>query len=48
MACALAGVVLRADRPFVYAIYDRETRAILFLGRLMNPSPSADPANQSP
>lgn len=29
--------VFRADRPFLYAIVERETRAILFLGRLMDP-----------
>ena len=28
----------RADRPFVYAILDRETKAVLFLGRLANPA----------
>lgn len=32
-------VIFRADRPFVYAIIERETRAILFLGRLMDPRP---------
>ncbi|MCD6523377.1 MAG: serpin family protein [Thermococcus sp.] len=29
--------VFRADRPFIFFIYDRETGAILFMGRLMNP-----------
>ena len=29
--------VFRADRPFVWAIVDRQTRAILFLGRLLDP-----------
>lgn len=27
-----------ADRPFIFAIYDQETSAILFLGRVMNPA----------
>ena len=27
----------RADRPFMYAIYDRLTGSVLFLGRVMNP-----------
>lgn len=27
-----------ADRPFIFAIYDAETSAILFLGRVMNPA----------
>ncbi len=26
------------DRPFIYAIYDRATNAILFMGRVMNPA----------
>lgn len=30
-------VVFRADRPFVFAIIDRRTEAILFLGRLTDP-----------
>ncbi|ACS33111.1 serpin family protein [Thermococcus gammatolerans] len=29
--------VFRADRPFIFFIHDRETGAILFMGRLMNP-----------
>ncbi|WP_297497509.1 serpin family protein [Thermococcus sp.] len=29
--------VFRADHPFIFLIYDRETEAILFMGRLMNP-----------
>lgn len=28
----------RADRPFLYIIYDRETGSILFMGRVMNPA----------
>lgn len=28
---------IRLDRPFIYAIYDRETGSVLFLGRVMNP-----------
>lgn len=30
-------IEFRADHPFIYAIYDRGTRAILFLGRVMDP-----------
>ncbi len=30
--------VIRFDRPFLYAIYDIETQAILFMGRVMNPA----------
>jgi serpin B len=41
---AISGVMSRcgpeiiADRPFVFTIYDEETQAILFLGRVMNPA----------
>ena len=31
-------VIIRLDRPFIYAIYDRVTGSILFLGRVMNPA----------
>ncbi len=31
-------VELTIDRPFIYAIYDRETGTILFLGRVLDPS----------
>lgn len=31
-------VELRLDRPFIYAIFDRQTGAILFLGQVMNPA----------
>lgn len=30
-------LIMRFDRPFVYAIYDKPTDTILFLGSLMNP-----------
>ncbi len=29
--------VFRADHPFIFLIYDRETGAVLFIGRLMDP-----------
>ena len=29
--------IFRADHPFVFAIIDRQTRGVLFLGRLVNP-----------
>ena len=29
---------IRLDRPFIYAIYDRETGSVLFLGRVINPA----------
>jgi serpin B len=28
---------LRADRPFLYVLYDKDTRAILFMGRVVRP-----------
>ena len=31
-------VIIRLDRPFIYAIYDRPTGSILFLGRVLNPA----------
>jgi serpin B len=31
-------VIIRLDRPFIYAIYDYPTGTILFLGRVMNPA----------
>ena len=31
-------IEIRLDRPFIYAIYDRQTDAILFLGQVMNPA----------
>lgn len=31
-------LVLRFDRPFIYAIYDHPTDSILFLGRLLDPA----------
>ncbi|MGQ9591307.1 MAG: serpin family protein, partial [Planctomycetota bacterium] len=33
-------VVFRADHPFIFLIRHRTTRAILFLGRLVDPTPS--------
>lgn len=30
--------VIRFDRPFLYAIYDKPTGTILFMGRVMNPA----------
>jgi serine protease inhibitor len=32
------GDQVTVDRPFVFAIHDLETGAILFLGRVMNPA----------
>ncbi len=29
---------LRVDRPFIFAIYERESGAILFLGRVLDPT----------
>lgn len=31
-------VEIRVDRPFIYAIYDRVTGTVLFLGRVMDPT----------
>lgn len=31
-------IMLRLDRPFIYAIYDQQTGAILFLGQVINPA----------
>lgn len=31
-------IEVRLDRPFIYAIYDRQTGAILFLGQVLNPA----------
>jgi serpin B len=51
-AAAATAVVMRAaaapmeaeelsvDRPFLYALVDRETGAVLFLGRVLDPSTS--------
>ncbi len=35
---AMMPAELRADRPFIYAIVERETGSILFLGRVMDPA----------
>lgn len=35
---SMCGSEIIADRPFVFTIYDFETNAILFLGRVMNPA----------
>jgi serpin B len=32
------GAQMHIDRPFIYAIYERSTGTILFLGRVLNPS----------
>jgi serpin B len=31
-------IEMKVDRPFVFAIYDRPTNSILFLGRVLNPA----------
>ncbi len=31
-------IEIRLDRPFIFAIYDRETEAVLFLGRVLDPT----------
>jgi serpin B len=31
-------VIFRADRPFIFAVVDRSSGAVLFIGRLMNPA----------
>lgn len=35
---SMCGPEIIADRPFIFAIYDQATSAILFLGRVMNPA----------
>jgi serpin B len=37
-AAASAPVTLHVDRPFVFAVRDTRTGAILFLGRVVDPS----------
>jgi len=34
-------VTLTVDRPFLFALRDTETRAVLFLGRIIDPSPAS-------
>jgi len=36
--------IFRADHPFIFFIRDAQTGSVLFLGRLVNPNPSATPA----
>ncbi|HEX2907428.1 MAG TPA: serpin family protein, partial [Phototrophicaceae bacterium] len=31
-------IELKLDHPFIYAIYDRQTNSVLFLGRVLNPA----------
>jgi serpin B len=38
-------VEFRADHPFVFLIWDRRTKSILFLGRLVNPRDSEPATN---
>jgi serine protease inhibitor len=33
-------VDLEIDRPFLVSLYDRETGAVLFMGRVLDPSAS--------
>jgi serpin B len=38
-------VEFRADHPFVFLIWDRRTKSILFLGRLVDPRDSEPATN---
>ncbi|MEK7787560.1 MAG: serpin family protein, partial [Chloroflexota bacterium] len=31
-------IILRCDRPFIFLIYDQKTGAILFVGRVLDPT----------
>ncbi len=37
-AAAPTGLVVNATRPFIYFLYDQPTGAILFMGRVQDPS----------
>ena len=36
------GFLVRADRPFVFVIHDSHTNAVLFMGKITNPTPAAE------
>jgi len=33
-----SGFVMRVDRPFVFAIYERQSQSILFMGKIAQPT----------
>lgn len=37
-AAPIAGIELQIDRPFLFSLYDRETGAVLFMGRVLDPA----------
>jgi serpin B len=37
-AAPIEGINLQIDRPFLFSLYDRETGAVLFMGRVLDPA----------